>query len=89
MGGTGGLGWSITRWLVNQGAKNIFLASRSGMESGWALQLITEVEALGSGVNVVMAKCDITDREQVQQLANANSDMPPCEELHMVRWCSK
>ena len=59
------------------------------MKNDSALQLVNELKSLGSGVNIVMAKCDITDREQVQQLANANCDMPPCEELYLVRWCFK
>ena len=76
-GGTGGLGRSLTHWLVKQGAKNTILASRSGGKNDSTLQLVNEVENLGSGVNIVMAKCDITDREQIQRLTDANCDMRP------------
>lgn len=47
------------------------------MSSALAVQFVNEVKGLGSGVHVVMVKCDITDREQVQELANTNPDMPP------------
>ena len=42
-GGAGGLGRSMARWLVQQGAKNM-LASRRGRASHQVCELIAELE---------------------------------------------
>ena len=75
-GGTGGLGRSITRWLAGQGAKNIVLASRSGVRQRGIPELIDEFKVLG--VNIVVIACDIADRNQVQRLVDeCRQTMPP------------
>ncbi|KAL8697282.1 MAG: hypothetical protein Q9201_007201 [Fulgogasparrea decipioides] len=75
-GGTGGLGRSITRWLAGQGAKNIVLASRSGIKQKGIPELIEELKAMD--VNVVARVCDIADRSQVQNMIReCYESMPP------------
>ena len=65
-GGTGGPGRSITRWLAQQGARHIILVSRSGTSSRGVQQLVEEMKE--KEVNVVVDRCDVADRAQVQRL---------------------
>ncbi|KAL8982278.1 MAG: hypothetical protein Q9205_003166 [Flavoplaca limonia] len=58
-GGTGGLGRSITRRLAREGAKNIILASRSGLDQKGISELVSELQALG--VTVFVDRCDVAD----------------------------
>ena len=75
-GGVGGLGRSMTRWLAQQGAKNIVLASRSGSISDTVSTMIQELKGLG--VIVIVQKCDVADEKQVRELIlRSERDMPP------------
>ena len=75
-GGTGGLGRSITRWLAREGARHIILASRSGKSQERVQELVEELKE--KGVNVVVAKCDVADRAQVQKLVlECQATLPP------------
>ena len=66
-GATGGLGALIARHLVeNHGARNLLLASRSGEEAKGAGDLRAVLEELGAEVGI--AACDVSDREQLQEL---------------------
>ncbi|KAG5927127.1 Type I Iterative PKS, partial [Claviceps africana] len=59
LGGTGGLGRSMAKWMLNKGAGSVILMSRSGMNSK-VEELIDELgDSLGSKVHV--RACDITD----------------------------
>lgn len=64
VGGTGGLGFSTARWMVERGARHITLASRRGV---LAPALADEVKTW-EGVQVHVAACDITDNEAVHAL---------------------
>ncbi|WP_213768583.1 type I polyketide synthase [Caballeronia sp. dw_19] len=64
VGGTGGLGFSTARWMVERGARHITLASRRGV---LAPALADEVRTW-EGVQVHVAACDITDNEAVHAL---------------------
>lgn len=75
-GGTGGVGQSLTRWLVGQGAKNIILTSRSGLDNQDVRDLVHELENLGARIAVL--KCDISNSSQVEALAEeCSATMPP------------
>ena len=70
------MGRSITRWLAGEGAKNIVLASRSGIQQRGVTQLIDEVKALG--VNIVVKACDVADRAKVERLVDeCHQVLPP------------
>lgn len=56
VGGLGGLGRAISRWMVNKGAKNLILLSRSGTTSQAAADLVSELER--RGVVIAAPKCD-------------------------------
>jgi NAD(P)-dependent dehydrogenase (short-subunit alcohol dehydrogenase family) len=76
VGGTGGLGRSIATWMVKNGAKNIVLLSRSGVLRGKPKE---QTDALNeAGANVVVRRCDVTNRADVKELVSEGlSGMPP------------
>jgi NAD(P)-dependent dehydrogenase (short-subunit alcohol dehydrogenase family) len=75
IGGTGGLGRSMAKWMVSKGAKNIVLVSRSGSATGKVKALIDDL-ALG-GANIVVRQCDVVNSDSVENLiANELVGMP-------------
>nr|WHN38866.1 polyketide synthase 5 [Elsinoe perseae] len=62
-GGGGGLGRSIVAWLVNQGAKNILLLSRSGNAKASVKDLTSRLS--GNGVRIEAWACDVGDEGQL------------------------
>ncbi|PYI05349.1 polyketide synthase [Aspergillus sclerotiicarbonarius CBS 121057] len=85
-GGLGGLGRSIARWLVDRGARNLILLSRSGPASPHARSLVEELEA--KEARVVTPACDITNRELLKTVLGVCGQlMPPikgCVQATMV-----
>lgn len=65
-GGSGGLAYSFARWLADQGAKYIILASRSGKADMKIRNLIIEMGV--HGTMIIPHKCDVTDKLQVNEL---------------------
>jgi polyketide synthase 12 len=65
-GGLSGLGSLVARHLVGQGVSCVVLASRRGLETPGAVELRAELRA--AGAEVVVAACDVSDREQVTEL---------------------
>jgi polyketide synthase 12 len=66
-GGTSGLGALFARHLVTEhGARNLLLASRRGPEAPGVEELVAELEQLGA--SVTLAACDVSHREQLQEL---------------------
>lgn len=75
-GGSGGLASSFARWLAEQGAKYIILASRSGKADTKTQNMIEELHERGTVV--LPHKCDITDKHQVDELTGQSlSHLPP------------
>ncbi|TVY13419.1 Reducing polyketide synthase PKS2 [Lachnellula arida] len=68
IGGTGGLGRSMARWMVEKGARNIVLVSRSGSATGKVKELIDDLATVGA--NIVVRRCDVTDSSSVGNLIN-------------------
>ena len=61
---------------MGQGAKNIILTSRSGFDNPGVHDLVLELSDLGAKIAVL--KCDISDRGQVERLAEeCSATMPP------------
>ncbi|KAI5922046.1 hypothetical protein F4810DRAFT_303598 [Camillea tinctor] len=78
-GGAGGLGREISRWMVDHGARNIALLSRSGPENNEKAQELTQ-ECMVRGANVKVYKCDARDSTAVAQVFHdirENDIMPP------------
>ena len=75
-GGSGGLGRSIARWLVRQGARHIIMASRSGPHGRGIQSLVDELDALGASLNIY--SCDITNQDELKKIIDADAaSMPP------------
>lgn len=76
IGGTGGLGCSIAKWMASLGAKFICLVSRSGAVSDRLQQLI---DALAQdGTKIMVRPCDVSDQSSVERLiAGVEKEVPP------------
>lgn len=75
-GGLGGFGLKTAQWLVDKGARELILLSRSGPASEEAQAAVADFEA--QGVNVLAAACDITDRDALAQvLERAKRELSP------------
>ncbi|KAL2119996.1 hypothetical protein VTJ04DRAFT_6957 [Mycothermus thermophilus] len=75
VGGTGGLGRSMARWMASKGAKTIVLVSRSGSVKGRVKELVDELAS--QGVSVVVRPCNVADKQDVDALISSLSDLPP------------
>ncbi|GLW91870.1 hypothetical protein Aglo03_26860 [Actinokineospora globicatena] len=62
-GGTGALGAEVARWLVEQGATELVLASRRGPDAPGAADLVASLDA-----TVRIVACDVSDRAAVASL---------------------
>lgn len=76
VGGLGGLGLIIARWLISRGARNLVLLSRSGPKSSEAREAIAQFKS--QGLRVATPPCDATDENAVRSiLATCGTTMPP------------
>ncbi|KAK0707635.1 polyketide synthase [Lasiosphaeris hirsuta] len=76
IGGTGGLGRSMARWMVCKGAKNVVLISRSGSVTGKVKDLVEELAA--AGANIVVRPCNVVNKAEVDELiASGLQGLPP------------
>lgn len=77
VGGTGGLGRSMSRWMVSKGAENIVLISRRARLEGAVEQLVQELKQ-SAGANICVKACDVTDFDSVTRLVKScSSELPP------------
>ena len=89
-GGFSGLGKETAQWLINNGAKNIALVSRTGkagkgeeIERGKATEIEVEVEDFTKewkkqGINILCSVVDITEKKAVEAfLKKIKKEMPP------------
>lgn len=75
VGGTGGLGHSVVKWMVRHGARNILLVSRSGGDPENTNKL---VRACQHEANILVRKCNVTFASEVQALVlECARTMPP------------
>lgn len=75
VGGTGGLGRSMARWMIQHGAAHVVLLSRSGSATPAVQALIDEAAATGAKVHV--RACDVADETSVSALLAGVADLPP------------
>ncbi|KAH6646092.1 fatty acid synthase S-acetyltransferase [Truncatella angustata] len=76
VGGLGGLGRAIVRWMARQGAKNMILPSRTGPVSQAAIQVVLDLKA--RGINVVTPICDASSFSSLSAvLEDCAKSMPP------------
>ncbi|KAJ4402716.1 hypothetical protein N0V82_010748 [Gnomoniopsis sp. IMI 355080] len=78
VGGLGGIGRAILRWMAGKGARNLVALSRSGISSGKAAaQVVSDLEKMG--VRILTPRCDVataTD-DLAEVLQNVAISMPP------------
>ncbi|MBT2381724.1 SDR family NAD(P)-dependent oxidoreductase, partial [Streptomyces sp. ISL-111] len=65
-GGSGTLAPGLARWLAEQGADHVVLASRRGAEAPGAAELVAELAE--SGTEAAAVACDVTDRAALAAL---------------------
>ncbi|KAK1773243.1 LOW QUALITY PROTEIN: hypothetical protein QBC45DRAFT_482171 [Copromyces sp. CBS 386.78] len=76
VGGTGGLGRSMARWMAGKGAKNIVLVSRSGSITGKVRELVEDLSVLGVSVHV--RRCNVVNKAEVDELIQTGlRGLPP------------
>lgn len=76
-GGLGGLGRAIIRWMVERGAKNLVLPSRSGAASQSAIAVVDELRR--KGVRVLTPRCDVSLATELSAALSSTkeADFPP------------
>ncbi|TLS26944.1 hypothetical protein PpBr36_05072 [Pyricularia pennisetigena] len=75
VGGTGGLGRSMTRWMLTNGARHIALVSRSGAISDKITEIIDE--GTKCGAEIVVRRCNVAIEAEVESLiSNGLQGMP-------------
>ncbi|MFF4840760.1 SDR family NAD(P)-dependent oxidoreductase [Streptomyces collinus] len=81
-GGTGGLGGLVARHLVREhGVRRMVLVSRRGAQAPGAGELAAELEGLGA--EVVVAACDVSDRDALAMvLAGVPAEHPLTGVVH-------
>lgn len=75
-GGLGGLGRSISRWMISKGARNLIYVSRSGASTPETIKFVDDLTA--AGVRLQVLSCDITDEQKLcTSLSSTMKTMPP------------
>ncbi len=76
VGGLGGLGRSIARWMVSRGARHFIFISRSGAASDAAQELVKELEA--TECRAFVFSCDISDKSALLKIVEyCKATLPP------------
>ncbi|KAK5999099.1 Reducing polyketide synthase DEP5 [Cladobotryum mycophilum] len=75
VGCLGGLGRSLTSWMMESGARRFAFLSRSGADSKSAAKLVADLEAAGAFVQVVRG--DATSRDDVARAVGGVSSKYP------------
>jgi NADPH:quinone reductase-like Zn-dependent oxidoreductase len=78
IGGTGGLGRSISQWMLAHGARNLVLASRSGRVDGAVADLINELQKANGKATITVEACDVANPRSVEALLiQCSQKLPP------------
>uniref|UniRef100_A0A8C5Q5P7 Fatty acid synthase n=1 Tax=Leptobrachium leishanense TaxID=445787 RepID=A0A8C5Q5P7_9ANUR len=74
-GGLGGFGLELAQWLIERGAQNLILTSRSGIRNGYQAKQIQSWKEMG--VKVLVSTKDVVSVEETQQLIEEASQLGP------------
>ncbi len=66
VGGLGGMGIHIARWMAERNAKNLLILSRSGPKSRGANSFVVELQQ--KGINVAIHACDVGNKEELMSV---------------------
>ncbi|KAI1424281.1 hypothetical protein F5Y12DRAFT_753061 [Xylaria sp. FL1777] len=69
VGCLGGLGRSLTRWMMERGARHFTFISRSGIDKPEAARLVTDIELSGASTQVIRA--DASNEEAVARIVSS------------------
>src|SRR5262249_31719849 len=76
VGGLGGFGLAVARWLAERGARYLVLMGRAGASTPEAEAAVNELRQ--QGINVVVARADVTHPDEVQPaLTEVRRTLPP------------
>ncbi|KAL5338239.1 hypothetical protein BJX70DRAFT_215652 [Aspergillus crustosus] len=75
VGGSGGLGRAIIRWMADHGAKHIILLSRSGASSERTQTMLADL--LRRGVNIRAFTCDASSESSLASVLQTCNDTMP------------
>lgn len=76
VGGIGGIGRSMAKWMSSKGARHIVLTSRNASISNEIQTLIEQVSVAGTHIHV--KACDISDSVSVEKLVKEGlTGLPP------------
>ncbi len=75
VGGLGGLGRAMALWMIQHGAKNLILASRSGLAKAEARDVVELLRE--KGATVAVYSCDVSDTSHLAFVLAQISTMPP------------
>ncbi|QQK46332.1 Lovastatin diketide synthase LovF [Penicillium digitatum] len=77
-GGVGGIGRSVSRWLLTHGAKNLILVSRSAAAGGRTALFVDELQCSYPGSKVRVIGCDISNKDSFALgLEKIAAELPP------------
>uniref|UniRef100_A0A0N4ZTR7 Fatty acid synthase n=1 Tax=Parastrongyloides trichosuri TaxID=131310 RepID=A0A0N4ZTR7_PARTI len=74
-GGLGGFGLELAQWLINRGARNIVLTSRSGVRTGYQARCVHFWRR--SGINVMISTLNISLEEEAFALIKQCQELGP------------
>lgn len=74
-GGLGGFGLELAQWLIERGARNLVLTSRSGIRHGYQAKRIQDWKAIG--VHVRVSTKDVGSLEETCDLLEETSQLGP------------
>ncbi|KAI0006642.1 hypothetical protein F4779DRAFT_629681 [Xylariaceae sp. FL0662B] len=76
VGGFGGLGRFILRWMAERGAKTVIVPSRSGVSSNEAAKTVEELE--NKGTRIMARRCDVPSPADLSALLEeCDNTLPP------------
>ncbi|KAI0393940.1 polyketide synthase PksD [Xylariaceae sp. FL0594] len=75
VGGLGGVGRLLLRWMVSKGAMHIIVPSRSGVNSQPAATLVQEMAE--KGVSILAPQCDVASSESLSRMLEEYSGICP------------
>lgn len=75
IGGLGGFGLELCQWLVERGAKNIILTSRSGISTGYQKLCLERWKE--ECVNIVVSKLNASKLDEAKKLLELATNQRP------------
>ncbi|ELT99721.1 hypothetical protein CAPTEDRAFT_89190 [Capitella teleta] len=75
IGGLGGVGLEVANWLVERGARNLVLSSRSGIRNGYQSRSVTEWR--NQGVNVAVLTSNVFEKHGAEDVIEKAQTLGP------------